>query len=195
MNYYDILKINKNASHQEIKTSYKKLIKRYHPDLYPGNKIKAETITRNLNEAYEILSDPEKKRIYDLSLEEQINENNKQYNSDNSVYDSQKNFNNETSFADFSNDTFENKIKKNIHNYVEKKTEKLLLHSKLKLFLYILFFSIFVFILTLVDYINYHYYIQEKQKIVNQIEENIINENNRTYYNKTFDNNYYFYKK
>lgn len=71
-NYYDILQINKNASPEIIEKAYKTLAKKYHPDLQEEkNKKQAEEILKELNEAYETLSDTEKKQSYDAFLAEQ----------------------------------------------------------------------------------------------------------------------------
>lgn len=68
-NYYDILEINKNASQEIIEKAYKILVKKYHPDLQESNlKNKYEEKIKEINEAYEILSDPEKRKNYDLTL-------------------------------------------------------------------------------------------------------------------------------
>ncbi len=68
MNYYEILKLSPNASKQQIKSSYKKLVKKYHPDLYVGDKEFAEQKIKEINEAYDTLSNPEKKLLYDETL-------------------------------------------------------------------------------------------------------------------------------
>ena len=68
MNYYEILKISKTATDSEIKTSYKQLVKKYHPDLYVGDKEFAEKKIKEINEAYAILSNPEMKAEYDAFL-------------------------------------------------------------------------------------------------------------------------------
>ena len=62
--YYEVLGIAKGASEDEIKKAYRKMAKKYHPDLHPGDKA-SETSFKEVNEAYEILSNPEKKGRYD----------------------------------------------------------------------------------------------------------------------------------
>lgn len=71
-NYYDILQVNRNASPEIIDKAYKTLAKKYHPDLQAEeNKKQSEEILKEINEAYEILSEPEKKQAYDSSLAQQ----------------------------------------------------------------------------------------------------------------------------
>ena len=68
-NYYEILEVDKNASDEIIKVAYKALVKKYHPDLKEGNaKINAEDKIKQINEAYDILSNPYKKYEYDQNL-------------------------------------------------------------------------------------------------------------------------------
>ena len=62
--YYEVLGIDKNTSETEIKKAYRKLARKYHPDVNPENK-DAESKFKEINEAYEVLSDPEKKQRYD----------------------------------------------------------------------------------------------------------------------------------
>ena len=62
--YYEVLGVQKGASEDEIKKAYRKMAKKYHPDLNPGDK-EAETKFKEVNEAYEILSDSDKKARYD----------------------------------------------------------------------------------------------------------------------------------
>ena len=62
--YYEVLGIDKNASDTDIKKAYRGLAKKYHPDINPGDK-EAEAKFKEVNEAYEVLSDAEKKAKYD----------------------------------------------------------------------------------------------------------------------------------
>ena len=62
--YYEVLGVGKNASDAEIKSAYRKLAKKYHPDLNPGDKA-AEEKFKEVNEANDVLSDPEKRQRYD----------------------------------------------------------------------------------------------------------------------------------
>ena len=62
--YYEVLGVSKDASDDEIKKAYRKVAKQYHPDLNPGDKA-AEEKFKEANEAYEVLSDSEKKARYD----------------------------------------------------------------------------------------------------------------------------------
>lgn len=62
--YYEVLGLSKGASDADIKKSYRKLAKQYHPDMNPGDKA-AEEKFKEVNEAYAVLSDPDKKAKYD----------------------------------------------------------------------------------------------------------------------------------
>lgn len=68
-NYYDILEVSKNASPEIIEKAYKTLVKKYHPDLQKDeDKNKYEEKIKKINEAYDILSDSEKRKKYDFNL-------------------------------------------------------------------------------------------------------------------------------
>jgi curved DNA-binding protein len=71
--YYQVLGVAKNASEKEIKQAFRKLARKYHPDVNPGDR-GSEAKFKEINEANEVLSDPEKRRKYD-----QLGANWKQY--------------------------------------------------------------------------------------------------------------------
>ncbi|MEN9216649.1 MAG: DnaJ C-terminal domain-containing protein [Gloeomargarita sp. HHBFW_bins_162] len=62
--YYQVLGVSRDVSAEELKRVYRRLARQYHPDVNPGNKA-AEAKFKEINEAYEVLSDPEKRRKYD----------------------------------------------------------------------------------------------------------------------------------
>jgi curved DNA-binding protein len=64
IDYYKILGVDKNATQKDIKSAYRKLARKYHPDLNPDNK-DAKKNFQQINEANEVLSDPEKRKKYD----------------------------------------------------------------------------------------------------------------------------------
>lgn len=71
-NYYEILEVNPKASKEVIEKAYKVLVKKYHPDLYRGEKQQyAEKRTKEINEAYNVLSDEFLREQYDSELERQ----------------------------------------------------------------------------------------------------------------------------
>ena len=61
---YEVLGISKTADEKAIKKAYRKLAKKYHPDMNPGDKT-AEQKFKEVTDAYNILSDPEKRKLYD----------------------------------------------------------------------------------------------------------------------------------
>lgn len=62
--YYELLGVGKNADEKEIKSAYRKLARKYHPDVNPNDKA-AEAKFKEISSAYEVLSDPEKRKLYD----------------------------------------------------------------------------------------------------------------------------------
>jgi DnaJ-class molecular chaperone len=120
-NYYDILGLNKNANDDEIKRSYKKMAVKWHPDKNPNNKEEAEKKFKEISEAYQVLSDPEKKNIYDQYGENGL----KQQQNGNMGGQSPEDifnmfFGNRTPFGGFSNENmFENEVKKTEPKVIE----------------------------------------------------------------------------
>jgi len=64
MDYYAVLGVDKSASQEDIKKAYRLMAKQYHPDVNPGNP-EAEEMFKKASEAYEVLSDTQKKSNYD----------------------------------------------------------------------------------------------------------------------------------
>lgn len=65
MDYYNILKVSRSATDIDVKKSYKKLAMIWHPDKNPNNRAQAESKFKLISEAYDVLTDPHKRRIYD----------------------------------------------------------------------------------------------------------------------------------
>lgn len=156
MNHYEVLGINKNASPEEIRDAYKKLVKKYHPDIYPGDKSFAEKKIKSINEAYEILSDSNSRKEYD----EEINPTpvynytppsytpSSQYSYDNykrtNNYDNYNNYNNYNYYTNanrkqYYNNTTHEKIYNNVVNSFNK------MNFMNKIFILILIFAVYTF--------------------------------------------------
>ena len=159
-NYYDILEVNKNASPEIIEKAYKTLVKKYHPDLQDNNlKAEYEEKIKLINEAFEVLSDSEKRKNYDLNLKQTefsvedynnlINENLKLKNEINYLKNNfNNNFNNKINENLNYNDINKNNLNnnKNINNnYSENIRQKYNLNSILEN-IFALFLTIFIFI-------------------------------------------------
>src|SRR3972149_4465903 len=63
--YYDVLGVPRDAPQKQIRQAYRRLARRHHPDVNPGDKA-AESRFKEINAAYEVLSDADKRRKYDL---------------------------------------------------------------------------------------------------------------------------------
>ena len=68
MTYYEILQVTENASEEVVRMAYKALAKKYHPDVFEGNPQEAEEKMKIINEAFEVLSNSEKRKLYDEFL-------------------------------------------------------------------------------------------------------------------------------
>ena len=129
MNYYEVLEVKRDASQAEIRRHYKTLIKKYHPDLYEGDKKFAEEKTMQINMAYDVLSVPELKEEYDIELEleerKSSENNNPIKNTDESENEEYNDYMNDRVFRDmyarynyYKNDyIFHKKYSKNKSNY------------------------------------------------------------------------------
>ena len=119
MNHYEILGLKKNATQNEIRDAYKKLIKKYHPDLYQGDKTFAEKKTQSINAAYDVLSDTEKRKKYDEEITPPVSNYEyaykNPYNSTN--YNYNKNYYNSRNTSNNSNYSYDNYKKNNASQY------------------------------------------------------------------------------
>ena len=119
-NYYDILQINKNATPEIVEKAYKTLVRMYHPDLQEGaNKQEYEEKLKLINEAYETLSNEQKRKQYDLELE-QIEQMKRQQEN---VKNSYSNFNNSYN-PNVSNNQYQNPNNYNNNYDINEKVEQ-----------------------------------------------------------------------
>lgn len=72
VDYYNILKVSRSATDEDLKRAYKRLAMVWHPDKNPRNKKEAEARFKQISEAYDVLSDPHKRQIYDQFGEEAL---------------------------------------------------------------------------------------------------------------------------
>ena len=102
-NYYQILEVDVNASFEVIEKAYKTLVKKYHPDLQENSlKNDSEEKLKLINEAYEVLSNEEKRKNYDLALQQEEMEKEK--------------IKEEEIYKNFSNSSLANNIEKENNN-------------------------------------------------------------------------------
>lgn len=157
MNYYEILKISRDADENEIKNAYKKLVKKYHPDLFVADKEFAEKKIKEINEAYSILSDPKSKDEYDEYLNEIDQEEIKD-----TAYESQ-NYQND----DYANNQSLEHIL--IINWILEKIEKLNKRTQIKIFLIFMFILLVIFLNNLIKFRN------SLENSIKNSENNVIN--------------------
>lgn len=130
-NYYEILEVDQKASKEVIEKAYKVLAKKYHPDLQEEkNKKRAEEKIKNLNEAYEILSDENKKAKYDEKLKQmkeeerkKVEQHNEYINNIKGVYSNQ-----------YNNYKKEQELSKEANNILKKEYKKELRKLKMDAF-------------------------------------------------------------
>ena len=164
MNYYEILKVSKNASQQEIRDSYIKLIKQYHPDIYKGSKAFAEKTTKEINDAYDVLSVPERRREYDLSLEPPEPQytppdfNHSSYSPYNKYYKAPKQEEPPKETIDFF-------LKKNVHKFVDEKIGKMSQEAKRNLITGIIIVAILFTLISVNDYVKLRNIVQTRQEL------------------------------
>ncbi len=89
--YYEILEVTKSASADEIKKSYRKLARKYHPDVNPDNK-EAEAKFKDISEAYAVLSDADKRKQYDSVGHDAFTSSGQGYNFNNMNFEDMRNF-------------------------------------------------------------------------------------------------------
>ncbi|NXT03734.1 DNJB8 protein, partial [Jacana jacana] len=88
VDYYKVLGLKKSASLDDVKKSYHKLALKWHPDKNPNNKEEAEKKFKAVAEAYEVLSDPQKRSLYDKSIKESRSRGRRVTEDHNSFFDS-----------------------------------------------------------------------------------------------------------
>ena len=117
MNHYEVLGVNKNATQEEIKEAYKKLVKKYHPDIYPGDKTFAEKKIKDINAAYEVLSDLDSKKEYDEMLNPHPPEQTYDFTPPNYSPYSYENYKNRNNYTNYNNSYYNTSKTENVNKY------------------------------------------------------------------------------
>lgn len=165
MNYYQILKVEKDATPEQIRDSYISLIKKYHPDIYKGNKEYAEKITKELNDAYDILSVPEKRAEYDLMLfppttletnYDTFDMNSSSPYQDYTYYNNNYQTTNNSSIKnEKQKETWIQKFKNKLYIFVDEHTKNLNAKSKISLVLLVIFLALLFTLISINDYLKF----------------------------------------
>ena len=115
-NYYELLEVSEKASQEVIKKAYTTLVKKYHPDLQPDSEKKAaEEKIKEINEAYEVLSDSAKRESYDRKLQaEKIKVEQAKYSKTNGQNQTNNYRNTYQNNADNSNQAYSNRHQKKV---------------------------------------------------------------------------------
>ena len=157
-NYYDILQVNKNASKEIIEKAYKTLVKKYHPDLQENNiKIEYEEKIKKINEAYEVLSNSEKRKSYDLTLKQsEIS-----INDYNSLYQENIKLKNNLNFLKLNNVNYNNNNYNTVNSYYQndyiQTSKKQLYQFKYKtMFKNLISLFITILVIIIIIYILWH---------------------------------------
>lgn len=179
MTYYEILGVSKSASQEEIKSAYKKQVKKYHPDIYPGDNTFAEKKIKQINEAYEVLSDINKKSDYDLSITPVTDTQN--YNYTPPKYSSNYTTSSHTNYTNKYSSEYNNVDKREI--IYDELAKKLGANILVVLVIFILY--LVIFIATLLQFKSY----KNKHSFDNSTTNTFITNNN--YDNKKLDINDY----
>lgn len=130
INYYEILEVSEKASKEVIEKAYKTLAKKYHPDLNQNNKKEAELKMKELNEAYEILIDDDKRANFDsvLAKKREIQKRKETYSNNASTQGNSKNSSNDHNIISYSNSYYtdqDDNFFVNTRNMDEKTRKKL----------------------------------------------------------------------
>lgn len=200
MTYYEILGVSKSASQEEIRTAYKQLIKKYHPDLYQGDKAFAERKTQEINEAYDILSDSTKKYDYDLSITPSYTTTNTtNYSYTPPKYSSE--YNPYSSYNNYYRNRYSSKYNSNTrsqpnNNYYKKTDKREVIYDEFSkklganfaVILFVFIIYLIIFIATIIQFKSFQSSHKYNKPTVN-INTNTSNHNNST---EEFDINDYF---
>ena len=158
MDYYKILELDPNCTDKDIKDAYRKLAKKYHPDTYEGDKTFAENKMKELNEAYDYLSNPENREALRIKNNEKTTNTTSYTNSyaanstsnyeEGTVYDFDKHFNHQTQANPYYNySPYEDENDYTKMYYVDFKTLK---NNLFRMFKYALLKALIVLIVILV---------------------------------------------
>lgn len=161
MNYYEILNVEKDASKSEIRKAYKGLIKKYHPDVYSGNKNIAEDMSMKINEAYEVLSNEKLRNEYDIELKNQEQSNINYVAND--FYQYESNRVNENSSENDHKNNYRNSFHSEFYNshikptedFMSEKFDNLKSRQKIIVFLAFLFIICVMIFFTFLDYLKF----------------------------------------
>lgn len=168
MNYYDILGISNTATNSEIKKAYKTLVKKYHPDVFEGDKSVADSKIKQLNEAYEVLSNADERAKYDEALLAVSNENttssNNYSNSQTTDYDVYKKYDDlykydyykkyTTNYYGVSRDDLHNEKSKTFYQNRKVQDSDFFMGSRTK-FVFLISILLVIFLVILLIFISY----------------------------------------